>query len=325
MEKVLSQEEVDSLLSGIGEGRVDTETDVPEPDLGLIAYDFTGQDGPIHGKLPGLSMINERLATLLRTSLTNATGSEVDVNISSAESLKFNEFCRSLPLPTSLNVFKIKPLQGSAILVLEAPLIFSFVDAFFGGKGANPVKLEGRGFTRIEMKIVDRVVGLVLGEMENAWSDIHKVEMSFIKSEMDPKFAAIVVPSDRVIVIRLMAHLENTSGQITVCLPYSMIEPLKEKLSYRFQAENVQIDEVWKKRMFDKIKDFTVTMICTLGKSHISSRELLELKTGDVIQLEQGINSPVMVCAEGIPKFMGYPGSYNNRKAIRIESRLNKE
>ncbi|MDY7038006.1 MAG: flagellar motor switch protein FliM, partial [Thermodesulfobacteriota bacterium] len=219
MANVLSQDEVDSLLAGIDEGKVETGTDIPEPEKeeDLKAYDFSTQAGPIHLRLPALRIINERLVAFLRTSLSIATGSAIEVNLSSTDSVKFGDFCSTLPLPTSLNIFKMEPLRGFALLVLEGSLVFSFVDTFFGGKGVSHVKLEGRGFTEIETKIVNKVTKIILEDMQRAWSDIHKLEMIYARAEMDPQFAGIVTPDDMVIVIKFTVDLENDSGSIILC------------------------------------------------------------------------------------------------------------
>ena len=128
MPNVLSQDEVDSLLDGISEGKVETERDVSDKGEGLDVFDFSREAGPMHLRMPALGIINERFVGFLKTSLSLATGSVMDVNIDSIESVKFGKFCRSIPLPTSLNIFKMEPLRGFALLVLEGSLVYAFVD-----------------------------------------------------------------------------------------------------------------------------------------------------------------------------------------------------
>ena len=324
MANVLSQDEVDSLLSGISEGKVETETAIPETDEGILEYDFRKQDGPLNVKMPTLDMINERLIGFLRTDLFAATRSVVDVNISSTESVKFGEFCRSLPLPTSLNIFKMEPLRGFSLLVMEGPLIFSFVDILFGGKGVSQVRLEGRSFTGIEARIIAKLVKIVLNDFERAWSDVHKIKTVFTRSEMDPQFAGIVTPSDTVIVIKVMMDLENASGAMTICIPHSTIEPITDKLRYRYQGESMEVDQRWRGYIEGRIRNLAVNMDCTLGTTRITGRELLEMKVGDVMLLDQKLSDPVIVSVEGTAKLKGYPGTYNNRNAVKIEETFNK-
>ena len=323
MANVLSQEEVDSLLGGIDKGSVETETDVPAKEDGVEAYNFSTQAGPIN--MPTLQRINERFIGLLRDSLSSATNSDVDVISSSNESVTFNDFCRSLPLPASLNIFKIEPLRGSAILVLEGPLVFSFVENFFGGKGLGHVKLEGREFTAFESRIIEKISKLILGDLQRAWSDVHKVNVTYSHSEMDPQFALIVEPADMVIATKFEITLTNGLGTITFCIPYSTINPIRNKLSQEFRDESLEVDNRWRTYIRKKLRETTVNLNCILGTTKINARELLEMKVNDVILLDNKMGESILVNVEGIPKFKGYPGAYSNNKAIKIGEKIDKE
>jgi len=327
MANILSQDEVDSLLGGIDEGKVQIETDLPESEKeeGIEVYNFGMQTGPTHLRMPVLRIINERFVTFLRTSLSSATALDVDVNITSVDSVKFGEFCRSIPIPTSLNIFKMEPLRGFALLVLEGPLVFSFVDALFGGRSVSHVKLEGKTFTAIEKKIIEKMVKMILDDLQKAWSDVHKLTMTFTRSEIDPQFAAIAAPNDMIIVTRLMIDLQNVSGTMTICIPYPTLEPIRDRLKQKFQGERLEVDQIWTRYIKKKVKELQINVSCTLGKAVITGRELMEMKVSDVIQLDQEVSDPVIVSAEGIPKFIGYPGTYNKRKAIKIKDRIDKE
>jgi flagellar motor switch protein FliM len=322
MANILSQDEVDSLLEGINEGTVQTETAIPESGEEVKAYDFSMPAGPIHLRLPTLGIINERFVGLLKASLPLANRSVIDVNLSSTETLKFGEFCLSLPIPSSLNIYKMDPLRGFSMLVLEGPLVFSFVDSFFGGRGVSHVKLEGRGFTNIETKIVEKIVMVVLKDLEQSWSDIQKVKTIFNRSEMDPQFAGIVTPDDVVIVNKFNIDLENESGIMTICTPYSSIEPIKGKLQTKFQGEHVETDQNWRRYIEKQISAMTVEVSCTMGKAMVNSRDLLQMKVDDVLPLDQKIGDTIVVNVEGLPKFKGYPGSCNNKKAVKISEKM---
>ncbi|MBW1715887.1 MAG: flagellar motor switch protein FliM [Deltaproteobacteria bacterium] len=325
MGNVLSQDEVDSLLNGISDGKVKTETDTPEKGEGLEVYDFTSQVDASLASMPALGIINERFVGSARASLSAATRSTIDVNISSTESVKFNEFSRSISFPASLNIFKMEPLKGFALLVMEGPLVFAFIDTFFGGKSFGHVKLEGRDFTAIEIRIIEKVIGIILGDLEHAWSDVHKVKMVFVRSEMDPQFAAIAKPDDSVMVNRFAVEIGNSSGNMTICIPYSTIEPLRENLKQGFHNESLEVDQRWRKQIEGKIKGLAINVQCTLGMTKITGRQLLGIKVDDVIPLEKGVNDLITVSIEDIPKFKGFPGTRNNRQAIRISERIDKE
>ena len=322
MGNILSQDEVDSLLDGITEGKVETETDISEESQSVEVYDFSKPAGPVHLRLPALGIINERLSGLLRTDLQSASRSVIDVNISSTETVKFSDFCLSLPMPSSLNIFGIKPLRGYSLIVLEGSLVFSFVDSLFGGKGISHVKLEGRRFTTIETRIVEKIVNIILGDFQKAWSDVYEVETVFVRSEMDPQFVGIGAPDDEVIVNKYEVQLENGNGVITICIPYSSIKPIAEKLKNKFRREKMEVDSTWKKYLEEKVLETTVEVSCTMGKATINGGELLNLKIDDVILLDPKTGNTVTVNVEHLPKFRGFPGACNKKKAVKIIERI---
>ena len=322
MGKVLSKDEVDSLLDGIAEGKVEIETGTGRQNQSIEVYDFSKPAGPVHLRLPTLGIINERLSGLLRTDLKAASRSVIDVNMSSTETVKFSDFCLSLPMPSSLNIFSIKPLRGYSLIVLEGSLVFSFVESLFGGKGVSHVRLEGRRFTTIETRIINKIVNIILNDFQKAWSDVHEVEAVFIRSEMDPQFVGIGAPDDQIIVNKYEVQLENGNGIITICIPYSSVKPIKEKLKDKFQHEKMEVDSKWQKYIQGKILESTVELRCTMGKATINGGELLNMKVDDVILLDQTMGNTVIVNVEHLPKFKGYPGACHKKKAVKIIERI---
>lgn len=322
MGNILSQDEVDSLLGGISEGKVETETDDSKESQAVEVYDFSMPAGPVHLRLPALGIINERLIGLLRTNLQVASRSVIDVNLSSTETVKLSDFYLSLPMPASLNIFSIEPLRGFSLIVLEGPLVFSFVDSLFGGKGVSHVKLEGRLFTKIETKIVEKMVKVILNDFQKAWSDVYEINAAFIRSEMDPQFVNIGTPDDLAIVNKYEVQLENGNGLITICIPYSSIKPIKEKLKNKFRSEKIDIDQSWRRYIQERIQETTVELSCTMGMAKINGGDLLSMKVDDVIMLDQKSGNSVIVNVENIPKFKGYPGACNKKKAVKIIDRL---
>jgi flagellar motor switch protein FliM len=325
MGNVLSQDEVDSLLTGIDEGKVETESDISKGGDSLDVYDFSSQTGPSHLRMSGLKVVNERLLSFLKPSISAVTGCSADINLESTDSVKFGEFCDALSLPASLNIFKMEPLRGLGLIILDDALVFSLVDTLFGGKGIGQVKPEGRGFTNIETKIIEKITKLILKDLEEAWSEIKRLKMVFMRSEMDPQFASIVTSNDMVIVNKFSVDLESASGTITLCTPLSTLEPLKECLKTGFQGDHVEIDQRWRQYIQKKIGELRVNLNCTLGTSTIQGRKLLALKRGDVIELDQKVSDSIVLKIEGIPKFKGYPGACNNMKAMRVTKRMDKE
>ena len=239
MNDILSQDEVDALLKGVQSGEI--ETDVAREKLlsGIRSYDFTSQERIIRGRMPGLEIANEKFARFLRNSISTMFMKFVDISIQSVEIIKFGEFMKAVPFPASINIFKMEPLKGYSLFILEAPLVFAFVEFFFGSSSARHVKSEGRAFTHIEQNIIKKIVTTALDDMSKAWNGISPIRPEFVSSEMSPQFVTIVTPSELVIKVEIHVEVEDFVGKLFLCIPYSMIEPVKEKMSQAFSPTSL--------------------------------------------------------------------------------------
>ncbi len=320
MSQVLSQDEVDALLRGVTDGEIETESDRPADDMGIVPYDLTSQERIIRGRMPTLDIINQRFARLFRASLSAQLRKVADVTTVSTDTVKFGEFIKSLPVPASLHIFRMEPLRGFALLAAESKLVFSLVDNFFGGGGASSFKVEGRDFTSIEQRMSRKVILAALLDWEKAWKPVHAVQVSFVRSEINPQFAAIVPTTDVVVVVLFEIEMENVTGTITICLPYSTIEPIITKLRAGFQSDQLEVDQTWVKRLREKLQHAEVEMLVELGKTTIRSSELMNLGLGDIIQLDNDVSDELMLRVEGIQKFKVFPGVSRGNKAVKISS-----
>lgn len=317
MSKILEQDEVDALLRGLSGGDVETETEIPEDDTGVVAFDLANQDRIIRGRMPVLEIVNDRFSRLCTNALANTMRKRVDINPISIDMSKFGDFMRSLPVPTSISIFKMDPLRGNALLVVDSRLVFALVENFFGGAGSQP-KVEGRDFTPIEQAIVERVVKIALANMEESWKPVHEVHVEMVRTEVNPQFAAIVPPSDVVIVVTFEVELENAIGSLIVCLPYATMEPIRSKLHASFQSERLEVDHVWINRFKERLMETPVEMIVRLGKTAISGRQLLYLQEGDIILLDTDEDELLEAEVEGVRKFQGLPGRVKGNKAFQV-------
>ncbi len=325
MSEILSQNEVDSLLQGLSAGKVETETDsAPDPDE-VSGYDFVSQERVIRGRMPTFEVINERFARQMNAGISALLHSSVDIAADSIETLKFSEFGRSLPVPTSLHIFKLDPLRGFALLVLESELVFNLIDTFFGGRGTGKTKIEGREFTPIEEVMIRKVVSSCLKDLESAWQPVEPVKTSYVRSEVNPQFATIVPPTDLVIVTRFELELENSSGTISLCLPYAMIEPIRNKLTAGFQSDALEVDDTWRSRLKSIIAGSQIELQVELGRTEITAERLINLKIGDVIQLDKDAEQSLVGFVQGVPKLEGYAGVQRGYQALQIEKRMNRE
>jgi len=317
MSKILSQDEVDTLLRGLTGGELEAETDILEDDSGIVPFDLSNQDRIIRGRMPVLEIINDRFSRLATNAMANAMRKRVDVNPISIDMSKFGDFMRSLPVPTSINIFKLDPLRGNAILVVDSRLVFALVENFFGGAGSQP-KVEGRDFTPIEQAIISKVVKIALANLEDAWRPVHEVHVELVRSEINPQFAAIVPPSDVVVVVTFEVELENAIGSMVACLPYATIEPIRSKLYASFQSERLEVDHAWISRFKERLMETPVELTVEFGTTQLSGRQLLSLKEGDIILLNTDVDDLLKAEVQGVRKFWGIPGNVKSNKAFQV-------
>ena len=324
MSEILSQDEVDSLLDGLDSGEIETETDTEklEPVEGIIAYDFTSQDKVVRARMPTFDVINERLSREVRATLSSLLQTNVDVSANPFDTLKFSEFVRSLPVPTSLHVFRMEPLRGHGLIVLESQLVYNLIDTFFGGEALGKARVDGREFTTIEEVMIKKAVVAVLKNIEASWAPIEPVRTSLIRSEMNPQFTAIVLPTDLVIVTRFEIELEQSAGNLVVCYPYSMIEPMRNKLSSGIQAEAEEIDTNWRRMIREVILESEVSLKIQLGQTEITGERLLYMQEGDVIQLDNDASDPLTCYVDGLQKLTGYVGVQRGFQAFKVNDKI---
>jgi len=267
--------------------------------------------------MPVLEIVNDRFARLCTNALSNTLRKRVELNPMGIDMMKFGDFMRGLPVPTSINIFKMDPLRGNALMVVDARLVFALVENFFGGQGSLP-KIEGREFTRIEMAVVDKVIKIALNDMEESWRPVHDVSLELVRSEINPQFAAIVPPSDVVVVITFEVELETAIGALTICLPYATIEPIRSKLHASFQTERLEVDNAWVARLKERLFETPVEMKVHFGDTKITANQLLRLKLGDVLLLNTDTEDLLEATIAGVPKFHGTCGQVKGSQAFQI-------
>src|SRR5262249_4573573 len=285
-------------------------------------YDLTNQERIIRGRMPTLEIINQKFARLLRASLSGNLRRVIDVGAQNVEMVKFGEFLKTLPVPTSMHIIRMNPLRGGALLVIESKLVFALIDSFFGGPGNSQVKVEGRDFTPIETHMILRVADLIFSDMETAWESVEPITVELERSEVNPQFVGIVPPIDAVVITQFELEMDEANGKITFCLHYATIEPIRAKLYAGFQTERLEVDQSWLRRIIQQLQNLDVEMSVDLGTTEISVRSLLSLQVGDIIRLDQDCDNPLLVRVEGVPKFTGFARVVRQKKAVEIATRL---
>lgn len=313
---LLTQDEIDALLHGVSSGDVETEDDRPFVDGEVTEYDFTGQDRIVRARLPTLEMINERYARQMRLSFFNMLRRTTEITANPVQMVKFAEYAHSLFVPASLNLVRIPPLKGTALLVIDPNLVFSIVDNFFGGDGRFHAKVEGREFTPTEQRIIKLILELAFRELREAWNPVLPIEVEFLNMEVNPSFANIVSPSEVVVVCPFHVEVEGGGGDMHITMPYSMIEPIRELLETQIQADRDNRDERWLHALRGELMGAEVEMSSVLAELQMSVHDISRLKAGDIIPIDQP--DTVLALVEDIPFLRGVFGNSDGRHAIKV-------
>jgi flagellar motor switch protein FliM len=321
MNKLLSQDEVDSLLKGLDTGDISTFSSFEESGEDLPLFDWATAGLNIRGNMPLLEVVNSRFSQKFRGSLSNALRKMVDVTPDPVATVKYRDFQKSLPVPTSMHLFKMEPLRGLGIMVVESRLVFSLVEAFFGGSGSGSTKIEGREFTSIEKKIIEKVVQMALVNLIEAWEDVNPIKTEFVRSESNPLVVNVVPGEELLISSKFEIETSKVLGNIIICVPYTSYQPIRNKLAgdFRDDTQVTQLDRVWLEGLQRKLRGTPVEMVVRLGSASLSVKDFMNLKEGDIIVLENDNKKPLTAQVEGISLYEGFAGRYKNKKVFKVE------
>jgi len=315
----LSQDEVDALLKGVTGEVDDAPAEISDPSAAR-SYNLATQERIVRGRMPTLEIINERFARQLRIGLYNFLRRGVEISVGPVKVSKYSEFIRNLVVPTNLNLVHFKPLRGTALMVFNPDLVFLMVDNLFGGDGRFHTRVEGRDFTQTEHRIIQRILKIVFDAYSKSWEPIYPIEFEFIRSEMNTQFANIATPNEVVVAITFEIELGQVSGEIHFCIPYSMIEPIKDLLTSSLQAENLEVDKRWTRLMRQQIQLAEVEIVADLGTAKVSLRDIVNMKVGDIIPLE--LPQTIEAKVDGVPVMECAYGKFNGQYTLRVEKLL---
>ncbi len=319
MSEFLSQDEVDSLLKG-----VTGETDDAKEDTAAAGdirpYNLASQERIVRGRMPTMEIINERFARLFRIGLFNFIRRTPEISVGPVKVMKFSEFIRNLHVPTNLNIIQAKPLRGNGLFIFDPNLIFLVVDNMFGGDGRFHMRVEGREFTQTEQRIIQKMLEVVFDTYSKAWEAVYPLNFEFVRSEMNPQFANIATPNEVVIITTFDIELGGNGGAFHVCMPYSMLEPVKELLYSTMQGDHLAVDKRWLTLLSKQVQSASVELIATLGMANMTVEQVLKMRAGDVIPLN--VDEHIVAAVDGVPMMACKYGTSNNQYSLKIEKML---
>lgn len=326
MAQVLSQEEVDALLQTISEGKVEAKPRWMEVPTGVNRYDFARQHQQIfRGQMPTLRAIYSRFANLSRTSLGSVLGRKVDLILSAIQIENFGEFLSHLPRPTSFQIFQLDALRCVALVVLEGPLAYALFESFLGGGGGpSTIKLETRDFSAIEQRLISKaVLELIMPDMEKAWHPVLPIRAAYLRAESNPQFVDVIPTSSLVATATFECKSDQPMGLLHFGLPYTNLEAIKDKLQHGLEKTLLEEENAeFAAQLTESVRELSSQVVAELGRTEITTSDLLNLKLGDIISLDKELHQEVVVRVEGIPKFKGHLGTSQGNLAVQITNKL---
>ena len=327
MDHILSQDEVDALLSAVDRGEIVE----PEPPAGevrssatVLRYNFRKPNRVSKDQVKMLQSIHETFARLFTASLTTMLRGLVEVELKTVEQVTYGEFIMSLSPPNCLVVFNMEPLKGGAALEINANILFRMIDRLLGGSGLLPVKL--REFTEVEQALIERVAVRAMMDLQQSWQHAGTFGFHIAHLETNPQFVQLTSANEVVIVITLDVAVGEERGQLTLAFPHLLLEPVMPRLNTRrhFATQQRPLSAEEGEGLQENLLRLGLGVRGVLAEVPITIRELLDLKPGQVISLGKPASAPAIVELEGVPRFTGRPGTLDRHRALRIMSVLPK-
>ncbi|SMF21594.1 flagellar motor switch protein FliM [Paenibacillus barengoltzii] len=320
MVDVLSQNEIDALLAALSSGEMDAEELKKEDTQKKIrSYDFKRAVRFSKDHIRSLTRIHENFARYLTTYFSAQLRTFVQINVVQVEQLPYDEFIRSIPKMTILNIFEAEPLEGRMVLEVHPNVAFAMLDRLLGGLGTAPSKIGS--LTEIETIIMERIFSRAFESLQEAWKTVVDINPRMEALETNPQFMQIVSPNETIALISLSTKIGDTSGMINLCIPHVVIEPIMPKLSVHHwfvsQKKSRAPEEV--EALRNRVNKAKLPIIAELGESQITVREFLGLSVGDVISLNKPVQEGLQIRVGDRLKYIGSPGTVKDRLAVQID------
>ena len=331
-DKPLSQHDIDQLLGSVAKqtksgdevkttSRKERSSGVKQRSADERPFDPGSQHRVVRERLHTLEIINERFARQFRMNLFNLLRRNADISVDTVRYQRFQDFSDSLPTPTNLNIISMKPLRGSALIVFPQNMVSMIVENLFGGDGRFITRNEAREFTGTEQRIINRVLNLAMDAYQEAWRAVFQLKINYIRSEMQPKFASIT-SSPTEIVVTTTFHLEvgSLDANFQICMPYSMIEPLRDRLTNLRADASSATDKAWRERITQELQASDVSLVTQFLEIPVRLPQVISLKVGDVLPVT--LPKTVTATVSGLPVLECEYGSVNNHRALRVRKVL---
>ncbi len=316
--RILNQEEIDSLLG------FDDDSAMGGEMSGMMALVNSAMVN--YERLPMLDIVFDRLVRLMSTSLRNLTTDNVEVSLDQVSTVRFGDYMNSIPLPAMLCVFKAEEWDNNGLFVTDSALIYSIVDVLLGGrKGTPAIRVEGRPYTTIETKLVEKMVQVSLSDLSSAFDPLAPVSFNLDRMETNPRFATISQSGNACVLARLRVDMGDRGGRIEVLIPYATLEPIRELLLQMFMGEKFGRDSIWENHLTLELHKTDVQLQAILGEKLVPLGEMLNWKVGSKVMFNTRIEDELELRCGDFPMFRGPVGQKQDHIAVRIEKYIEPE
>lgn len=320
MGDVLSQSEIDNLLSALNSGEFDpTNTDVEE-EKQVKDYNFARPSKFSKDHLRTLVFVFEHYARLLSTNLPIYLRRNVQVEVMHAEAATFQEFSNSLSNPVLLGVVNFAPLEGTIIIEMASSLGYTIVDLMLGGSGVPLDK--PREFTEIELSIIERIMVVCTNLLIEPWANVQAINPTLERIETNSQFAQFVSPNEMTSIVTMNIKVGDVEEVMNICIPFPVVEPVIDKINtkYWYSTSEIKDDDRFRGFIEDNIYKAKIPVRAIMGRSAISVNDFIHLQPGDIIKLNTRIEDEMDVYVGNIKKFSALPGAYEDAYAVKIKS-----
>lgn len=317
---LLTPEELSALSEGVSSGRIEVDTGY-NLEADIKKHDLASEDTSLGVNLTSLDMINERFIRLFRLGMLEVLRTSPRINPTRVEIMRFGDYLQGLKSPLSVNILRMNPLRGYAMVVIEPTVVFSSLDSFFGGfgRGVGPLP-PGRLFTPTETRIIKLILQVFFRSMREAWAPITAIELEHVSSEINPQFAQIADENDQVVVSRFEADVSANAGQgfIDMVVPYVALKPVRDLLRSRVQTGdgNEESDKAWRSQLASAVDDASLDLRVVLGKAQLSLQQLQTFKEGEILYFKKFDLARIVI--EDTPAFEVEVGSQSGQLAVKV-------
>jgi flagellar motor switch protein FliM len=309
--RVLDQAEIDALLGFDGEGDGGEGGGV----LALVNSSMVSYE-----RLPMLDIVFDRLVRLMSTSLRNLTTDNVDVSLDEVSTVRFGDYLNSIPLPAMISVFKAEEWDNSGLVLTDSALIYSIVDVLLGGRrGASAIRIEGRPYTTIETRLVEKMVSVILSDLSSAFDPLSPVSFGLERIETNPRFATITQSGNACVLVRMRVDMGDRGGRIEILIPYATLEPIRELLLQMFMGEKFGRDSIWESHLTEELYKTDVQIQAVLGETTVRLHDVLNWRVGTRVMFATTTEDELEMRCGDFPVFRGPVGQKQGKIALRIE------